>query len=106
MRRVIALLFAVAVMQGSCFAASANDDFANAQVLAVPGTATIDTTGNTLEAGEPTLGMNTMASAWFKITPAVNGRVTVSTRGSAFDTQLGVFEGTAVNMLFAVAAAN
>ncbi len=59
----------------------------------------------TRETGEPNIaGISGGKSVWYTWTAPVSGTVTLSTSGSAFDTTLGVYRGTAVNGLTQVAA--
>ena len=60
-----------------------------------------------LETGEPVIaGVPGGRSQWFKWTPDHNGLVTFDTRGSAIDTLLGVYTGSAVAQLTLVASDN
>ena len=79
----------------------ANDAFANAQVLTgATGTVTGTNVNATKETGEPAQAGNAGgASVWYSWTPAASGSVTIDTIGSAIDTTLGVYTGTAVNAL-------
>ncbi len=80
----------------------ANDNFSAASELI--GHA-IQATGNnqvaSKEAGEPNHGANNVGgrSVWWKWTAPSSGLVTISTRGSTFDTLLGIYTGTSVNSL-------
>lgn len=78
-----------------------NDLFANRQVLS--GT-TVSTTGTNVNATKQTgeqniAGVSGGKSVWWSWTATASGTVTISTAGSAFDTTLGVYRGTAVNGL-------
>jgi hypothetical protein len=86
----------------------ANDDFANAAALtlvignnAATATATGYNTNATRQTGEPAhVGTNAAThSVWWKCTAPTAGTLVVDTRGSYFDTVLGVYTGTAVNNL-------
>ena len=84
----------------------ANDGIADAQVLDTgrPTQATGTTVDATSEPGEPVVGADTRSgTVWYRFTPAESGAFTVDTCDSGFDTLLGVFTGTAVNRLTAVA---
>lgn len=87
--------------------APANDDFANAQPLAGLGllVSNLDTTGATLEAGEPEVtdeswevygpyATDIGATVWFTWVPPADGDYTLSTKGSDFDTVLAVYTAT------------
>ena len=82
-----------------------NDTFALARNLAslMTTSATGTTTGTTGEVGEPAnvnaATSNPINSAWWNWTAPVNGLVEINTLGSAFDTTLGIYTGTAVNAL-------
>ena len=93
------------LIAGTALAAPANDDFANAIILAGDtGTQTGTNTINaTIQAGEPDPGaLNTV---WFKWTCAADGTFTVDTFGSTdptpleWDAILGVYSGAALNAL-------
>ena len=84
-------------------AAPANDFFTNAVVLAgASGSTTGSTVGATTEPGEPAVTGNGGASVWFRWVAPVSGTVVFSTGGSSFDTELGVYTGTAVAALTVV----
>lgn len=87
---------------------SSNDAFADAITLS--GNAPIATAGDstdgiggsgaTKETGEPNhAGDAGGSSVWWKWTPDTDGRVSVTTAGSGFDTLLAVYTGAAVNAL-------
>jgi outer membrane protein assembly factor BamB len=86
---------------GGGTAAPGNDAFAAAQtVAAAGGSVTGDTTAATRESGEPLIVGNPGGhSVWFAWTPTVSGTATIATAGSAFDTTLAVYTGTAVGSL-------
>ena len=88
-----------------------NDNFIGAQVIAISG-GTVQVTGSnsyekaaTFEAGEAfitdTAGGH---SVWWRWTAPSDGAMTIDTRGSLFDTVLGVYTGSAVNALTQVVA--
>ena len=59
----------------------------------------------TRESGEPThAGGSGGKSVWWRFTPTSSGTVTLWTEGSTFDTLLGVYTGSTVGLLGAVAA--
>ena len=83
-----------------------NDAFASA--TAISGTSGA-TTGNselaTLESGEALhAGVSAASSIWWKWTAPSGGDVTVTTTGSAFDTVLAAYTGSAVSALTGIAA--
>jgi hypothetical protein len=84
----------------------ANDNFAQAVTLSgTSGTTTGDSTGATNQAGEPDLSFTAGGrSVWYAWTAAASGTATIDTEGSAFDTTLGVYTGSAVNGLALVAS--
>jgi hypothetical protein len=60
----------------------------------------VDNRGATKEAGEPNhAGKPGGASVWYSWVPSTNGVMRFRTTGSAFDTLLGVYTGSAVNAL-------
>src|SRR5687768_2358208 len=80
----------------AAFAQPANDHFANAQELVG---ASIVVAGQNFDAGfeamEPEHDFGgAMASVWYKWSVSAAGVATVHTRGSTFDTVLGVFRGS------------
>ncbi len=83
-----------------------NDDWAGARLMPGQNGSLTDTnSGATSEPGEPTAEYGSgVATKWFRFSPTSNGSVTIDTRGSNFDTVLGVYTGTAVNTLSRVAA--
>ena len=87
--------------------APSNDQFVNAITLNGPiVTTTGSNVGATKQFGqEPFLvgGDFGGASVWWNWTAAASGQTTIDTEGSSFDTQLGVFTGTAQNQLTLVA---
>ena len=87
-------------------AAPANDDFANAVVLAAGGgTVTADNSEATKEAGEPDhAGDQGGKSIWYTWTPSFTGTASIDTSGSSFDTLLAVYTGASVSSLATVAS--
>ena len=85
-----------------------NDAFANAGVLGSTLATTTDThtRGASRESGEPIHAgaSGGAASLWWTTTPAVDGRLFVSTAGSSFNTVLGLYNGTDVAALVTVAS--
>jgi hypothetical protein len=110
--RLLRLLSPVLVAVFSAQAQPANDNFANAWTLT--GTS-ITTNGNsgqvnagipnaTKEPGEPNhAGFPGGRSVWFNWTAPTNVTVRIDTIGSAFNTLLAVYTGTAVNALTVIA---
>ena len=86
--------------------APANDNFAFAQVLT--GTSALawaNTASATKESGEPNHGGNAGgASVWYRWTAPQSGLFSLDTTGSAFDTLLAVYTGSAVSHLSLVAS--
>jgi hypothetical protein len=84
-------------------AAPTNDNFANAVVIS--GTSVTLTASNadaTTETGEPLdmgYGWSLGASIWYRWTAPVTADYAVSTAGSDFDTELGVYTGSSVGAL-------
>ena len=69
------------------------------------GTATSQTFLATKQSGEPNHAGNPGgASVWFRWTAPSSGRVTITTRGSSFDTLLGVYRGSTLASLTGVAS--
>jgi hypothetical protein len=85
----------------------ANDNFANAQVLATTnGTVAGSNVDATIESGEPVSNGSERASIWYRWTATFTGTAEMDTIGSAPDTTLTVYTGTALNDLVAVAYNN
>jgi hypothetical protein len=92
----------------------ANDDFANAALMngALPLSTSTQTPAPTNEGatkenmvGEPYhAGQPGGASVWWTWTSPITAKITITTAGSTFNTLLGVYTGTAVNMLTEVAS--
>jgi hypothetical protein len=89
----------------------ANDNFTNAWLLAGTSVTTNGNSGQngvvanaTRQDGEPQItGRNGGRSVWFRWTAPFSGQTRIDTSGSAFNTLLGVYTGTAVNALTLVA---
>jgi hypothetical protein len=82
----------------------ANDDFANATVVA-GGTVTGGNLAATGETGEPDAGTHgEMNTVWWSWTAAASETVEISTIGSDFDTILAIYTGDAVGGLTLIAA--
>ena len=81
----------------------ANDNFAAAQILnGCSGSVSGTNVGATRQAGEPIHspdGVSSSRSVWYQWTAPSSSSTIVTTKGSGFDTVLGVYEGTAVNSL-------
>jgi subtilisin family serine protease len=84
----------------------ANDDFAAAITIAgAPFTVSGINVDATKEAGEPNHGGDPGGrSVWWSWTAPASGRVLLTTAGSSFSAVLGVYTGTAVGQLTAVAS--
>lgn len=87
--------------------APANDNFASAQTLALS-TGLLTVAGNnnfaTLETGEPKFISSVNRTLWFRYTPTLTRNYAFNTSGSAFDTTLALYRGTALNALTLVAS--
>jgi hypothetical protein len=73
----------------------ANDDFADAQVMP-PMDDERNTTGATLEAGEPRPCGAMGSTVWYRWVPSEGGRWEASTAGSDYNTALAVYTGTSM----------
>lgn len=81
-----------------------HDTFASAEhVSQRPFVATTDTSGATLEAGEPRPCGFIGATVWYALTPTVPGPVTITTAGSDLDTALSVYRGASLDSLEPIA---
>ncbi|MBH0237861.1 S8 family serine peptidase [Methylobrevis albus] len=80
-----------------------NDNFAAARTLTIPAAGILSLTGSnrgsSAESGEP----YSTATVWFRFRAAAAGTWQIDTNGSNYDTKLGVYRGTAVNALTAIA---
>lgn len=87
-------------------AAPANDNFASRISLAGSVISINGSNANaTSESGEPAhVGYTAAKSVWWTWTAPANGRVTLDTKGSSFDTLLAVYTGTAVSALLPLAS--
>jgi hypothetical protein len=89
-------------------ASPANDDFADAEVLTgiMSTSGSGDNAGATLELGEleTVASEEASVSVWYSWTAPVSGTVVIDAATSDFDTLLGVYTGTAVNLLTTVAS--
>jgi uncharacterized delta-60 repeat protein len=82
----------------------ANDNFNSAEpITGNPGSTSGDSTGATLEPGEPRHFGTGGASIWYRWTATNSGVVTFDTVGSAFDTVLVAYLGTNLTSLLKVA---
>ncbi len=78
----------------------ANDDFAAAQAVALPGQVTGSNVDATLEANEPaTSGEHIGRSVWYRFTPQTTQRVRIDTCRSDVHTELAVYTGDSVGAL-------
>ncbi len=87
----------------------ANDNFASATVINLGSASSVAVTGYntnaTKESGEPNHASNAGGSSvWWRWTAPSSGRVTLDTRGSVYDTTLGVYTGSSVSALTLVAS--
>ena len=80
----------------------AHDNFADAQVMTLGQSVLGSTVGAGVEPGEPA-SCGTGGSIWYRATFTGNGTVRADTFGSDFDTELGVYTGSAVGGLTQVA---
>lgn len=100
----LALCCALAVQ--TAWAAPANDNFANAQlVTGNPSNLAGSILGATLEPGEP-LSSSPTVSIWYKWIASGSGYTSFATAGSEFDTILRVYTGSTVSNLVLVAASD
>ena len=86
--------------------APANDAFASSQAMTgASGSVVTTTAGATRETGEPEHFSSTgRASVWFTWTAPSSGTVRMNTLGSAFDTMLAAYSGSALDSLTLLAA--
>ncbi len=108
-RHVTAFLATVLlILTGNAFgAAPANDNFANATILnqTVPFSVNGTNVSSTAESSEPHhAGAAAAKSVWYSWTPANTISIMLSTSGSALDTTLAVYTGSALNALTVVAS--
>ncbi len=93
---------------GVTSSAPPNDDFANRQTISgASGSVSGTNVDATSEAGEPDhagIAASADASVWYRFTAPADGRLSLSTAGSAIDTTLGVYTGTSVGTLTEIAS--
>lgn len=80
----------------------ANDNFANATVLALDTPVIVNNAEATQETDEPNhsrFGRATLRSIWYQTTPTFSGHIELDMAGSSTDTVMAVYKGTAVNKL-------
>jgi len=84
----------------------ANDDFANAEVIAAPsGSVNGSTVAATKESNEPAHARSFGgASIWYRWTAPARGRASFDTCGTSFDTVLAVYTGSVIDALTPVVA--
>jgi hypothetical protein len=102
----IGLLVALMVWAPAAEAAApGNDNFADRQVLTTPLPIVVsaDNVEATREEGEPFLLFGAGHTIWYEWEAPSNEFVTVGTCGTAFETEVGVYVGTAVNALTKIA---
>jgi hypothetical protein len=89
-------------------ATPANDNFANAATISgASGSTASSNAGASVEFGEPqNAGVLNGASVWFNWTAPGNGTYYFKTKGSSFDTTLGIYTGSTVSSLTSVASNN
>lgn len=87
------------------FAPIPNDAFASAVLLeGTEGSVTGGNTTATKQAGEPAVAGDTGgASIWYRFKAPATGKLQLSTKGSTFDTLLGLYRGASVSSLKKVA---
>ena len=97
--------FALLAPASAMAAPPANDNFASAVTVSGPAVSQAGTNAEaTDEAGEPDHGIDGGGkSVWYTWTAPSSGRVSIDLCTSNFDTQLGVYTGSAVNSLTTVA---
>src|SRR4051794_26042400 len=88
--------------------APANDDFAGARALVTGVAVSGDTSEASAEVGEPvhSTGNGPNRSVWFTWTPQSGGLARISACGSAFDTVVAVYGGSALQGIFFSKLAN
>jgi hypothetical protein len=73
----------------------ANDDFdAATPITDTPFDQTLDVSGATAAADDPTDCYSTRGSVWYAFTPTSSGTLDISTTGSSYDTAVAVYEGS------------
>ncbi|HEY0099666.1 MAG TPA: DUF5050 domain-containing protein [Pyrinomonadaceae bacterium] len=99
------LLFCFAAPVTPVAAYTNNDNFANAETITGnSGSLTVYNDYGTLESGEPShAGQSIGASIWYQWQATASGNVTFDTAGSHMDTVIGVYTGSSVSALTAVA---
>lgn len=71
------------------------DEFDSAtQITSTPYSDTLDASGATAAADDPTDCYGKNASVWYAFTPGTSGTATISTAGSTYDTAVGIYTGS------------
>ena len=99
---LIACLASAILLVGAvpAWAAPGNDNLAAATAIAaVPATESGDTTGASLEPGEPQPCGSIGSTVWYTVTPSQDGTIIFDTFGSTYDTVLAVHQGTSMGSL-------
>src|SRR5262249_58174436 len=91
------LLLAVALLAwagpSAVLAAPTNDYFSNATIVAsLPFNTVVDTTGSSTEFFEPQPCNFMSQTLWYSFTPGTTTVVTIDTSGTAFPTQINVYQ--------------
>ena len=81
-----------------------NDDFAQAEMLPVPGSDTVDMTASTLESGEPSPGYGPIGSVWYTVTPGATQ--SLQAQIDNYSMWVAVYTGSGINNLSMVGSAN
>ena len=81
----------------------ANDNFAAAAALSVPGSASAQTQSATTETGEPNPCAPIGKTVWYRLVPGSSGTLTAATAGSGFDTVLALYRGSSLAALTSLA---
>ena len=83
----------------------ANDVYPGTLISGGSGTVSGTSLGATRQTGEPAPFSSTGGSVWYRwVAPTANMTTTFNTEGSAYDTVLGIYTGSAVNALSSVAS--
>lgn len=83
-----------------------NDTFANAvevPLAQLPFVHEVNTSLTSTESGEPTSCGSVGYTVWYRLSPAADMLITLSTSGSSFSPTVGIYSGTAINALTNVA---
>jgi hypothetical protein len=95
-RPLASLILTLVLLPATAFAAPSNDNFADAETVAVPSTTVTSTADATTEGGEPQPCGLIGSTVWYTFTPGQDQAFGANTAGSDFDTVLALYTGSSL----------